>query len=75
MPALLTGIAPLLPGLAHSINGNLSVTRGAQEFYILSWLDALPYDVVTVEDVEGEDADVEGSNPESVVDVEGKSKG
>lgn len=78
--ALLTGIAPLLPGLAHSIDRNLSVTRGALEFYTLSWLDgfvltmvtyyllylAFPFDVGTAEVVEGEDVDIEGSTPECV---------
>ena len=36
--ALLVGIVPLLPGLAHSINPNLAVARGAQAYYTLSWL-------------------------------------
>ena len=39
--ALLMGMAPLLPGLIHNINPNLSVGRGIQEFYTLSWLDGL----------------------------------
>lgn len=37
--ALLTGIVPLLPGLAHSINEKVLVSIGAQEFYTMSWLD------------------------------------
>lgn len=88
--ALLTGIAPLLPGLAHSINENLSVTRGALEFYTLSWLDgfvltmfsyyllylAFPFETGPIELTEGEDGDVEASRPESVVEEgESKSKG
>lgn len=36
--ALLTGIVPLLPGLAHNINANLNVGRGAQAYYTMSWL-------------------------------------
>ena len=37
--ALLVGITPLLPGLAHSINKKVSVSIGAIEFYTMSWLD------------------------------------
>ena len=36
--ALLVGITPLLPGLAHSINASLPVAKGAQAFYTMSWL-------------------------------------
>lgn len=38
LAALLVGIVPLLPGLAHNINSNLSVSRGAQGYYSMSWL-------------------------------------
>ena len=36
--ALFIGIVPLLPGLAHNINPNLSVSRGAQAYCSMSWL-------------------------------------
>lgn len=39
--ALLTGCAPLLPGLAYAINPSLHVSKGILEFYTLSWLDGL----------------------------------
>jgi NCS1 family nucleobase:cation symporter-1 len=39
--AMITGIAPLLPGLAYGINPALKVGRGALEYYSLSWLDGL----------------------------------
>ncbi|KAK3634599.1 hypothetical protein LTR56_015179 [Elasticomyces elasticus] len=45
--ALLTGITPLLPGLAHSINENLPVARGALQFYTMAWLDGLIITMVT----------------------------
>jgi nucleobase:cation symporter-1, NCS1 family len=41
LAALLTGMAPLLPGLIHNINPAISVSRGIQAFYTLSWLDGL----------------------------------
>jgi NCS1 family nucleobase:cation symporter-1 len=39
--ALLTGCAPLLPGLAHAINPELKMSMGILEYYSLSWLDGL----------------------------------
>lgn len=45
--ALLAGIVPLLPGLAHSINAKLPVARGAIEFYTLSWLDGCVFTMLT----------------------------
>lgn len=87
--ALLVGIVPLLPGLAHSINENLSVGRGALNFYTMSWFDgciltmlsyyllylAFPFETGTVEVMEGSDADLEGSVPESLVEeTESKPK-
>jgi len=39
--AMLVGIVPLIPGLAYSINSNLAVTRGAQAYYTMAWLDGL----------------------------------
>ncbi|KAK3634341.1 hypothetical protein LTR56_015375 [Elasticomyces elasticus] len=45
--ALLTGITPLLPGLAHSINEKLPVARGALQFYTMAWLDGLIITMVT----------------------------
>lgn len=80
--ALLTGIAPLLPGLAHSINEKLAVTKGALEFYTLSWLDGLvltmityyllylafPFDVDPNEVIVGEDDDVEAPTPETMTE-------
>ena len=86
--ALLTGIAPLLPGLAHSINPKLAVSRGAQAFYTLSWLDGLVLSMVTYYilhlifpfvtdpnyEIEGED-DTEAAGSETVTeDVDGKGK-
>ncbi|KAF2100420.1 NCS1 nucleoside transporter [Rhizodiscina lignyota] len=41
LAALLIGMAPLLPGLIHNINPEISVSRGIQAFYTLSWLDGL----------------------------------
>jgi nucleobase:cation symporter-1, NCS1 family len=45
--ALLVGIAPLLPGLAHSINPSLAVSRGAQAYYTMSWLVGLAVTLIT----------------------------
>jgi nucleobase:cation symporter-1, NCS1 family len=45
--ALLMGIAPLLPGLAHSINPSLLVSRGAQAYYTMSWLVGLVVTLIT----------------------------
>ncbi|KAK4556780.1 hypothetical protein LTR86_006351 [Recurvomyces mirabilis] len=39
--AMLVGIVPLVPGLAHSINSNLAISRGAQAYYTMAWLDGL----------------------------------
>ena len=88
MVALITGIAPLLPGLAHGINPMLSVQKGALEFYTLSWLDGLvltmvayyllylvfPFNVDPNYELQGE-IDVEASPSESVDgDVHEKGK-
>jgi NCS1 family nucleobase:cation symporter-1 len=43
LSALLTGVIPLLPGLAHAINPALSMGRGILEFYSMSWLDGLVF--------------------------------
>ncbi|KAI6990157.1 hypothetical protein KC332_g6491 [Hortaea werneckii] len=73
--ALLVGITPLLPGLAHSINDGLSVGRGTIEFYTMSWLDgcvitllayhllflAFPFNTSLDETLEGNDVDIETS--------------
>lgn len=73
--ALLVGITPLLPGLAHSINDGLSVGRGAIEFYTMSWLDGcvitliayyllflvFPFGTSLDEVLEGNDGDIEAS--------------
>ncbi|KAI6964289.1 hypothetical protein D0869_02466 [Hortaea werneckii] len=73
--ALLVGITPLLPGLAHSINDGLSVGRGAIEFYTMSWLDGcvitliayyllflvFPFGTSLDEVLEGDDGDIEAS--------------
>ncbi|RFU28180.1 hypothetical protein B7463_g8166, partial [Scytalidium lignicola] len=39
--ALLSGIAPLLPGLIYNINPVIPMARGIIEFYTLGWLDGL----------------------------------
>ncbi|TKA68324.1 hypothetical protein B0A55_08546 [Friedmanniomyces simplex] len=87
--ALLTGIAPLLPGLAYSIDESLSVTRGALEFYTLSWLDGLVLTMVTYyllylafpfetdpnHYISGEGEDMEAAESETVTEfAEEKSK-
>ena len=45
--AMLVGIVPLVPGLAHSINSNLSVSRCAQAYYTMAWLDGLVLTALT----------------------------
>ncbi|KAK5126858.1 hypothetical protein LTR08_004575 [Meristemomyces frigidus] len=87
--ALLIGIVPLLPGLAHSINDSLPVARGILQFYTLAWLDGFvltmvsyyllylvfPFELGPDETLEGEDADTEAYGTEGIVeDVESKSK-
>lgn len=86
--ALLTGIVPLLPGLAHNINPSLSVARGAIEYYSLSWLVGLvlsmamyyilyrifPFATDPEYEIEGEiDAEVAGSEG-TASEVEAKGK-
>ena len=40
--AFLTGVAPLLPGLAHAINPNIeNIESGILNFYSMSWFDGL----------------------------------
>lgn len=41
------GIAPLLPGLSYSINGDLHISKGILNFYSLSWLDSVVLSSVT----------------------------
>ena len=79
MAAMLIGIVPLLPGLAHGINPSLKVARGALEYYTLSWLVGLiltfvayyvlflvfPHNVDPNYELQGEE-DVEASPSESV---------
>ena len=79
--ALLVGITPLLPGLANSINENVSVPKGAVEFYTMSWLDgcilsgltyyllflAFPWQTHT--DENGQSPVLEGSNVDEENDV------
>lgn len=79
--ALLVGIVPLLPGLAHNINPNLSVGRGAQAYYTMSWLVGCVQALVTyyllylvfpwplqldeADVLEGEDGDAEAAEVET----------
>lgn len=41
--ALLAGMAPQLPGLAHAINPAIHVAKGELEFYTFSWLNGLVF--------------------------------
>ncbi|KAK5110442.1 hypothetical protein LTR62_005793 [Meristemomyces frigidus] len=83
--AMLVGIVPLVPGLAHSINPLLKVSRAAQAYYTMSWLDGLVVTLVTYyllylifpwkvdpnDVLDGED-DVEAVVDETVVENEGE---
>ena len=89
--ALLMGIVPLLPGLAHNINPDLRVGRGALNYYTMSWLVSLVVSAVTYyllalarpwetdpgEVVEGrEDVEAEGERSEVVTESgDEKAKG
>ncbi|TKA41757.1 hypothetical protein B0A54_08183 [Friedmanniomyces endolithicus] len=87
MIALVAGIAPLLPGLAESIDAGLGVGRGWLEFYTLSWLDGLvatgvvyyllflvwPFETDPTRYFNGEGEDVEAAESETVTE-EGEEK-
>lgn len=45
--AFATAIAPLLPGLAYSMNDNLHVTKGLINFYSFNWVDSIVLGSVT----------------------------
>jgi nucleobase:cation symporter-1, NCS1 family len=41
LSAWLIGVVPLLPGLVHNINPNISVGQGMENFFTFGWLDGL----------------------------------